>query len=264
MVDCVGENPERPWQKALVEAERHVTRERITQALKTADIDPPTSTRAVSDLRAPSLVPWIIEEWPEAFLDKRLFKPPYAGVKEPGAKRQMVATITGYLDDIAWLTSAPHEAPRDQMIRARLSLDLLPDELAGHLVAPRTDDGQDVSRRADRLAEGRARAFMRLAIERLLLHLNFDDVPATSTGRATKAVTSSASGAASGGCFNASGRKGARSATSGCVKVDAAKTFYVCDRAVVATNARPGRSTNQTQESPAVGRSQNRPLGERR
>ena len=130
MVDCVGENPERPWQKALVEAERHVTRERITQALKTADIDPHIYSGEYLIYVPPSLVPWIIEEWPEAFLDKRLFKPPYAGVKEPGAKRQMVATITGYLDDIAWLTSAPHEAPRDQMIRARLSLDLLPDELA--------------------------------------------------------------------------------------------------------------------------------------
>ena len=40
MVDCVEENPERPWQKALVEPERHVTRERITQSLKTSDIDP--------------------------------------------------------------------------------------------------------------------------------------------------------------------------------------------------------------------------------
>ena len=66
----------------------------------------------------------------EAFRDGRLFRPPYAGVKEPGARRQMVATITGYLDDVAWLTSAPHEAPREQMIRARLSVNLLPDELA--------------------------------------------------------------------------------------------------------------------------------------
>jgi hypothetical protein len=130
MVECVDENPERPWQKALGEPERHFTRERMTQALKTADIDPHIYSGDYLVYIPGSLVPRIVEEWPEAFLDKRLFKAPFKGVKEPGARRQLVATITGYLDDLAWLTSAPLEAPRQQMIRARLSLELLPEEIA--------------------------------------------------------------------------------------------------------------------------------------
>lgn len=129
MVECVEENPERPWQKALVDAERHVTRERMTQALKTADINPHIYSGEYLIYVPPSLVPRIVEDWPEVFLDGRLFRAPFKDVKEPGAKRQMVATITGYLDDIAWLTGAPVEVSREQMIRARLSLNLLPDEL---------------------------------------------------------------------------------------------------------------------------------------
>lgn len=130
MVECVSENPERPWQKALVDAERHITRERMTRAFKSADIDQYIFSGEYLLHVPPSLVPRIIEDWPEAFLDGRLFLAPYKDVNEPGARRQMIATITSYLDDVAWLTSAPLEAPRDQMIRARLSLELLPDEIA--------------------------------------------------------------------------------------------------------------------------------------
>ena len=78
----------------------------------------------------PSAVPRLVEEWPEAFLDGHLFTVPYADVKTPGAQRQMVAAITGYLSDIAWLAGNPVDPPRDRMIRARLSLKLLPDDLA--------------------------------------------------------------------------------------------------------------------------------------
>jgi hypothetical protein len=130
MVECVTENPERPWQKALVDPERHITRERMTRAFKSADIDQYIFSGEYLLHVPPSLVPRIVEEWPEAFLDGHLFLAPYKDVNEPGARRQMVATITSYIDDVAWLTSAPLEAPRDQMIRARLSLDLLPDEIA--------------------------------------------------------------------------------------------------------------------------------------
>lgn len=130
MVECVAENPERPWQKVLVDAERHLARERMTRSLKKADVDQYVYSGEYLLHVQPSVIPRIVEEWPEAFLDGNLFAMPYAGVKEPGAKRQMVATITGYLDDIAWLTGAPLEAQREQMIRARLSLELLPDELS--------------------------------------------------------------------------------------------------------------------------------------
>jgi hypothetical protein len=129
MVDCVSENPERPWANALVEAERHVTRERMTQGLKTADLEPYIYSGDYLMYLPPALVSRVVEDWPEAFLDGKLFKSPYADVKEPGARRQMVASVTGYIDDVAWLAGAPLEAPRDQMIRARVSLQFLHDEL---------------------------------------------------------------------------------------------------------------------------------------
>jgi hypothetical protein len=129
MVDCVEENPERPWVNALVEPERHVTRERMTQALKTADLEPHIYSGDYLSYLPPPLVARVVEGWPEAFLDGKLFGAPYADVKEPGARRQMVSSITGYIDDVAWLTSAPLEAPREQMIRARVSLQFLRDEL---------------------------------------------------------------------------------------------------------------------------------------
>src|SRR5204863_774974 len=88
MAECVDENPERPWQKALGEPERHFTREPMTQAVKTADIDPHIYSGEYLVYVPGSLVPRIVEEWPEAFLDNRLFKAPFRGVKEPGARRQ--------------------------------------------------------------------------------------------------------------------------------------------------------------------------------
>ncbi len=129
MVACVQENPERPW-RALVEAERHVTQERITELLKTADIEPVIFSGEYMKYLPPSVVARLVEEWPEAFLDGHLFNAPYQELPSPGAKRSMVATITGYLSDIAWLAGNPVDAPRDRMIRARLSLKLLPEELS--------------------------------------------------------------------------------------------------------------------------------------
>jgi Histidine kinase-, DNA gyrase B-, and HSP90-like ATPase len=128
MVACVQDNPERPW-LALVEAERHATQERITEMLKTADIESVVFSGEYMRYLPPSVVPRLVEEWPEAFLDGRLFSAPFDELKTPGAKRGMVATISGYLSDIAWLAGNPVAAPRDRMIRARLSLKLLPEEL---------------------------------------------------------------------------------------------------------------------------------------
>ena len=129
MVACVADNPERPWRNALNDAERHITRDRVIQVLKVANadeaIDDGTYLRYVPE----GVIPRMVEEWPDAFFDERLFRVPYADVESPSAKRQTVATITGYLDDVSWLAEAPQASTRAQLIRARLSLQLLPDEL---------------------------------------------------------------------------------------------------------------------------------------
>lgn len=127
MVECVADNPERPW-IALADAERHVTQERVVEDLRVADIQPSIYSGEYLKYVPSSVVPRIIEEWPEAFFDGRLFVRPYAETT-PGAQRQTIAMITGYLSDIAWLAGNPVDPPRDRMIRARFSLRLLPEEM---------------------------------------------------------------------------------------------------------------------------------------
>jgi hypothetical protein len=130
MVTCVADNPERPWENALNDAERHFTRDRIVRVLKTANPDPAVADGSYLRLVPDGVIPRIVEEWPEAFFDELLFEAPYKEVESSSARRQTVAMATGYLDDVAWLADAPQTSSREQLIRARLSLQLLPDELA--------------------------------------------------------------------------------------------------------------------------------------
>jgi superfamily II DNA or RNA helicase len=92
---------------------------------------------------------------------------------------------------------------------------------------------------ADSLAEGGPRAFLR-AVERLLLHLGFDDIrdidgPGDQGGdilafrRGLRWV------------FQCKWTSGDTIGEDAVREVDSAKAFYRADRAVVATNARPGR-----------------------
>ncbi len=130
MVACVGENPARPWSNALNESERHITGDRINEILKKTDIEGVVVSGEYLPLVPATVVPRIVEEWPEAFFDGRLFDAPYAGVASTSARRQIVSTVTGYLDDAAWLASAPPHPSKDQLVRAGLSLRLVPDTLA--------------------------------------------------------------------------------------------------------------------------------------
>jgi Histidine kinase-, DNA gyrase B-, and HSP90-like ATPase len=129
MVACVSENPERPWKNALNDAERHLTGDRIIDVLKTADTDSAVLDGRYLAFIPDGVLPRIVEEWPEAFFDDRLFRGPYVEVSSSSARRQTVSTVTGYLNDVAWLAQAPQTSSREQLIRSRLSLQLLPDEI---------------------------------------------------------------------------------------------------------------------------------------
>jgi len=129
MVQCVTENPERPWQNVLNDYERHFTQDRIAEVEKTDDIAKVVNAGRYILYVPPGIVPRIVEEWPEAFFDGRLFAGPYHNLGSSSARRQAVATITGFLNDISWLAAAPPIWNRDLLIRAQLSLQLLPDEL---------------------------------------------------------------------------------------------------------------------------------------
>lgn len=129
MVALVSDDPSRPWHKALADHERALTRERIADALRTANVDAALHSGEYLPLVPATAVPRIVSEWPEAFLDHRLFGRPYRGL-EAAAQQQALGRIVGYLNDAAWLASSPVGATREELVRARLSLQLLPDELA--------------------------------------------------------------------------------------------------------------------------------------
>lgn len=129
MVRCIQENPARPYENVLSEHERKTTGDRITEGLRTADIDSVVYSGEYMRYVPATAVTRIVEEWPEAFFDRRLFSNPFSAVTSPEARRLMVASVTSYLNDVGWLTTAPSAATRAQLIRARLSLKLLPEEI---------------------------------------------------------------------------------------------------------------------------------------
>lgn len=72
----------------------------------------------------------LLENWPEAFLDGRVFSGPYSTLTSATSKRLSLARVAGYLNDIATLIAfqaAPNVA---QLRRTRLSIELLERELA--------------------------------------------------------------------------------------------------------------------------------------
>lgn len=129
MVSCVSEAPDRPWKKALAEHERAQTAERIATVLRTDDSEKVISAGEYLPIMPPSAVPRVVAEWPEAFLDGHLFTAPY-GKLEPGPAHQVLGQLIGLLNDVAWVASSPIGASRDELARARLSLEIVPFELA--------------------------------------------------------------------------------------------------------------------------------------
>lgn len=127
---CIADNPERPWQNTLNQIERQLTEDRIIAFFQTADTDTVVMEGKYLRFVPDGVVPRIIEEWPDPFFDSQLFRGPFQEVSSPSARRQTVATVTSYLNDVAWLAQSPPASVRDQLVRARLSLQLLPDEMA--------------------------------------------------------------------------------------------------------------------------------------
>jgi hypothetical protein len=72
----------------------------------------------------------LFEEWPEAFMDGRVFLGPYSTLTSPSSRRLSVARITGYLNDVATVLTFQTSPAAAQLQRTRLSIQLLLDELA--------------------------------------------------------------------------------------------------------------------------------------
>ena len=75
-------------------------------------------------------IPRLLEEWPEAFMDGSVFAAPYADIANNPGRRVSVGKVAGYLYDVALLADAQTPPPKDELVRARLSLNLLRGELA--------------------------------------------------------------------------------------------------------------------------------------
>ncbi|GAA3424588.1 hypothetical protein GCM10018953_17710 [Streptosporangium nondiastaticum] len=73
----------------------------------------------------------LVQAMPESFMDGAVFRGPYAGVSSPSGKALSLARVTGCLSDVATLGTFAGGATAQQLRRARLSIALLRDELAG-------------------------------------------------------------------------------------------------------------------------------------
>ncbi|WP_424183512.1 ATP-binding protein [Actinokineospora sp. G85] len=72
----------------------------------------------------------LLEQWPAAFMDGKVFNGPYEGVASPSARRISLARTVGYLSDIATQASYEGAVVPSQLLRTRLSTQLIKDELA--------------------------------------------------------------------------------------------------------------------------------------
>ena len=129
MAAQVAENPPRAWQ--FLEAdERTATENRIVQEGGSVTLAAAQEDGSFLLYAPPMFVPRLLEEWPEAFMDGTVFGAPYADIANRPGRRVSVGKVAGYLYDVALLADAHTAPPKDELIRARLSLSLLRGELA--------------------------------------------------------------------------------------------------------------------------------------
>ncbi|MEW1701146.1 ATP-binding protein [Streptomyces sp. NPDC091278] len=75
----------------------------------------------------------LVEVMPTVFMDGAVFRGPYDRVTSPSGKALSLARVTGCLADVATLSTFAGGATAPQLRRARLSIALLRDELAGEV-----------------------------------------------------------------------------------------------------------------------------------
>jgi hypothetical protein len=73
----------------------------------------------------------LVEAMPASFMDGVVFRGPYLGVSSPSGKALSLARVTGCLADVATFGTYTTKSTAPQLRRARLSITLLCDELAG-------------------------------------------------------------------------------------------------------------------------------------
>ncbi|MFF1904273.1 ATP-binding protein [Kitasatospora sp. NPDC058218] len=128
MAACVDEDPERAFQFLSPDELTATENEMIALGLATHTAKLGVTSEFIH--HAPSLfLVKLLESWPEVFMDGRAFNGAYSTVTSPSARRISLATIVGYLNDVATLASFTTRNPL-RLQRSRLSNRLLTDELA--------------------------------------------------------------------------------------------------------------------------------------
>jgi hypothetical protein len=127
-------NPDRAWQylnpdeRSSVESTmvNEGAAESLQQAKESGDFA----------LYAPAMfMPRLVEEWPEAFLDGIVFQGPYAAIASAAARRISVGKIAGYLYDVSRLVTAIQPMSKDELVRARYTIQLLELEITAEAPA---------------------------------------------------------------------------------------------------------------------------------
>lgn len=72
----------------------------------------------------------LLESWPDAFMDGRVFRSPYGGISSAAAQRLSLARIAGYLTDVASQATFDGTSLPTDLMRTRLSIELLSTHLA--------------------------------------------------------------------------------------------------------------------------------------
>ena len=131
MSEAVGDDPQRALSFLDVDEQTATANALIADGRDTL-----TETLANGEfvLYAPPLfLVKLVENWPEAFMDNKVFIGPYDGLPSVASKRLSLARIVGYLNDIATLLSFETAFNATQLRRTRLSIQLLQDELSPDL-----------------------------------------------------------------------------------------------------------------------------------
>jgi hypothetical protein len=127
MAVSANSNPDRTWQLLHQDERTAVEIALVNEGRLVSLADAQRSGEFVA-YAPPMSLPRMVEDWPEAFFDGRVFRSPFGSLSSPGARRLSVGRVVGYLYDAARLATVDTMAARE-ISRARLSLNLLAHEI---------------------------------------------------------------------------------------------------------------------------------------
>ena len=128
MADAVATNPERAWQYLSPE-ERGATETRLVVAGATASLDDVQKTGEFLLYVPGTFLARLVEAWPEAFFDGKVFRGGHASVTTAAGRHVMVGRVVSYVYDVAVVAEVKVNSTVS-LTRSALSIQLLRGELA--------------------------------------------------------------------------------------------------------------------------------------